>query len=483
MSLVTCLALSIAAIGTATALAIVRLVLAIGVVTPASRSGKGRGESTLAFFHPFAECGGGGERVLWAAIDALSKESARTKSKTRRFTKVLIYCQDVSTREKTSEEVLAEHANSRFNLAVSPSSFRVIPIRYRNLLVPENYPRLTMIFQALASVLVTVECLLRGRSLPDIWVDTTGWAFGYPLLKLLKTDIKVVAYVHYPTVSSDMLLRVKKREASYNNRQAVSRSRVLSLAKATYYQLFSYWYGFCGGCADVCMVNSSWTKGHVEEIFWWRGNRATTLVYPPCDCTALSTVKLDGRDAHVKQIVSLAQYRPEKNHEIQLDAVALVRHQNFKVLFIGGCRDAGDFQRVEKLKSRAAERGLDDGTVEFLVNVPFSDLRRALGESIAGLHSMKDEHFGISVVEYMAAGVIPIAHNSAGPRMDIVTPDTGYLCDTAEDYAAAMEAVLKMDERARIEMGAKCRDRATTFGQEKFQASFLDALWESSAHH
>ena len=33
---------------------------------------------------------------------------------------------------------------------------------------------------------------------------------------------------------------------------------------------------------------------------------------------------------------------------------------------------------------------------------------------------MRDEHFGICNVEYMAAGVIPIAHDSAGPKEDIV---------------------------------------------------------------
>ena len=108
----------------------------------------------------------------------------------------------------------------------------------------------------------------------------------------------------------------------------------------------------------------------------------------------------------------------------------------------------------------ATDIGLDHGTVEFVINAPFSDLRRALGESIAGLHSMKDEHFGISVVEYMAAGVIPIAHNSAGPRMDIVTTDTGFLCETAEEYSEAMETVLDMDERRRLEMAGLGRKRA-----------------------
>lgn len=456
-----------------------------------------RGTTRLAFFHPFAECGGGGERVLWAAVDALARDQvpgAREDVKAERLkgglreghnkdagkkTDVFIYCQDVSTQEKTSEEVLAEHANSRFNLAVSPASFRVVPISHRNMLVPGNYPRLTMIFQALAAVAVTIECLVRGGFLPDIWVDTTGWAFGYPLLKLLKPRMKVVAYVHYPTVSSDMLIRVRNGERSYNNRGVVSRSRLLSLAKAVYYQIFSLWYGFCGGCADVCMVNSSWTKGHVDEIFWWRRKRASTLVYPPCDFTALSSVSLGPRDSDVKQIISLAQFRPEKNHEMQLDAVARVRRQTsrkFRVLFVGGCRDAGDYERVERLRRMAADLGLDHGTVEFVVNAPFSDLRRALAASIAGLHSMKDEHFGISVVEYMAAGVVPIAHNSAGPRMDIVTADTGFLCETAEEYSDAMETLLDMDERERLEMAARGRTRAALFGQDAFQASFYGFL-------
>jgi alpha-1,2-mannosyltransferase len=33
---------------------------------------------------------------------------------------------------------------------------------------------------------------------------------------------------------------------------------------------------------------------------------------------------------------------------------------------------------------------------------------RLLAGATAGIHSMTDEHFGISVVEYMAAGAIPI---------------------------------------------------------------------------
>lgn len=38
------------------------------------------------------------------------------------------------------------------------------------------------------------------------------------------------------------------------------------------------------------------------------------------------------------------------------------------------------------------------------VGIDYAELRRLLGDAVVGLHSMVDEHFGISVVEYMAAG-------------------------------------------------------------------------------
>jgi alpha-1,2-mannosyltransferase len=52
---------------------------------------------------------------------------------------------------------------------------------------------------------------------------------------------------------------------------------------------------------------------------------------------------------------------------------------------------------------------------------------------------MWNEHFGIGIVEFMAAGVIPVAHNSGGPKSDIIIPErTGFLASTAEEYADAL---------------------------------------------
>ena len=61
------------------------------------------------------------------------------------------------------------------------------------------------------------------------------------------------------------------------------------------------------------------------------------------------------------------------------------------------------------------------------------------------LHTMRDEHFGIAVVELMSSGVITIAHDSAGPKRDIIgvaPKKAGYLANGADQYAFILKYVL-----------------------------------------
>ena len=62
-----------------------------------------------------------------------------------------------------------------------------------------SYPVLTMLLQSLASMLVALECVL--RSPPQVYLDTTGYSFTLPVVKLL-TRARTAAYIHYPTIST-----------------------------------------------------------------------------------------------------------------------------------------------------------------------------------------------------------------------------------------------------------------------------------------
>ena len=153
--------------------------------------------------------------------------------------------------------------------------------------------------------------------------------------------------------------------------------------------------------------------------------------------------------------MSVGQYRPEKNQRMQLEIIQAVissyEREQVKPLLvmIGSCRDDEDHRRVEELKSYAEELKISND-VEFLVNISFSQLQEELSKAIIGLHTMWNEHFGISLVECMAAGCIMIAHRSGGPLMDIISDtETGYLADTVEGYAKCIETVLNMNDKER----------------------------------
>lgn len=80
---------------------------------------------------------------------------------------------------------------------------QVVPLPSRDLLQPGRYPRFTMLGQAVGSVRVAWQGLR--RLVPEVWIDTTGWAAPYPLVRL--AGARCAAYVHYPTISADMLQR------------------------------------------------------------------------------------------------------------------------------------------------------------------------------------------------------------------------------------------------------------------------------------
>mmetsp|Transcript_18933 Transcript_18933/g.32439 ORF Transcript_18933/g.32439 Transcript_18933/m.32439 type:complete len:108 (-) Transcript_18933:138-461(-) len=104
---------------------------------------------------------------------------------------------------------------------------------------------------------------------------------------------------------------------------------------------------------------------------------------------------------------------------------------------------------------------------------------------------MWNEHFGIGVVEMMAAGLLVIAHNSGGPRADIVqqarrdngdatTTRTGFLASTAKEYAEALHEALSLSKDDAMGIRERARRSANQFSDEMFSKRLRTALLESN---
>ncbi|CAL4905575.1 unnamed protein product [Urochloa decumbens] len=417
------------------------------------------------FFHPYTNDGGGGERVLWCAVRAVQE--------LRPGLPCAVFTGDADA----SPDGLAARALDRFGVSLLCPP-QVVHLNKRKWIEASTYPHFTMIGQSLGSVYLAWEALTNFT--PQFYFDTSGYAFTYPLARLF--GCKVISYTHYPTISCDMIGRVKQRSSMYNNDSRIAGSTWLSRCKILYYTIFSWLYGLVGSCAHLVMVNSSWTKSHIVNI--WKIPERTKRVYPPCDTSALQMLPLE-RSTTPPVFISVAQFRPEKAHGLQLEAFALALTRldpdlpKPKLQFVGSCRNKEDLERLQKLKDRAVELHINE-LVEFHKDISYKDLVQLLGGAIAGLHSMTDEHFGIVVVEYMAAGAIPIAHKSAGPMMDIVLDEgghqTGFLASEKEEFSDAIIKVLRMSEQERQEMAAASRKRAQRFSGQRFHEDFTEAV-------
>ncbi|XP_065218571.1 GDP-Man:Man(3)GlcNAc(2)-PP-Dol alpha-1,2-mannosyltransferase [Planococcus citri] len=422
----------------------------------------------VAFFHPYCNAGGGGERVLWHAIEATIHKYPSVK--------IHLYTGDTNASPK---EIL-QKVDKRFGIKL-PESINFLYLHKRGWIEASKYPHFTLLGQSLGSIVLAFEAL--DLFVPDVCIDTMGCAFVYPVFSYL-AGCKVVSYTHYPTITSEMMHKVVSRSGAHNNRDYIARSPILTAAKLNYYRIFALLYRFAGKFADIIMVNSSWTENHINSL--WRRPMITFKVYPPCDTEELQKLPLERPIDDKIKIVSISQFRPEKNHHLQMQTMYKLRQfvseemwDKLQLVVVGSTRNQEDDAWVQDLKDFAKHLSIEDN-VTFKINVSYEQLKNEFQEGLIGIHTMWNEHFGIGVVECMAAGLIMVAHKSGGPLLDIIeesdTSRNGFLAEDDTEYAQAIAIILLMSENVRNRIREAARSSSNRFSIEEFKINFLRAV-------
>ena len=416
----------------------------------------------------------------------------------------------------TNEYDLRLDAERRFNVRI-PKKVRLVSLEeYKEYLSPrpflslvmESWGTMKLARRALMATILNENEQEMYEDCEYVFCDTTGCAFTFAVIRwMCPPSTRILAYVHYPTISTDMMLWEWQKKGNY-----VSFKRwVKTVVKLGYYYLFSIAYGLSGSLADLVMVNSTWTYNHIHSLWRFRSGvqrrqQPIQIVYPPCRVP--SSVDSDiSEHPRENTIISIGQFRPEKNHELQIQALSLlldshpelrIKHNDrigtgiepsestnafinnpVKLLLIGSCRNDADQARVDKYRRLVEELGLSDHVV-FDINPPYRVLQASMLRAKIGIHTMRQEHFGIGIVEMMASGLLTIAHNSGGPKSDIIVEvgkgGTGFLATTVDEYAEAMYEALTLDETDAQRMRQKAKASATRFSDEAFDKSLERVL-------
>ena len=380
-------------------------------------------EGIIAFLHPFCNAGGGGERVLWAAIKATQKRWPNAVC--------AVYTGD---RDATKSTIL-ERVENRFNIHLHPPTVVFLYLQTRSWVLSSTWPRFTLLGQSLGSLIMGYDAF--SRVVPDIFIDTMGYSFTLALSKFFFPRIPTGAYVHYPTISTDMLSSLDADVGKGVN--AGTGKGIKGFGKRKYWQAYAHLYSRSGSDVDIVMTNSSWTQAHIQSLWGlYRKTRqkahAVKVLFPPVAVDdILEAIDLEGPKAasREKTLLYVAQFRPEKTHDLILRSFAKMLQpptkpglKGAKLVLIGSVRDSDDAKRVYQLRLLAHELKIAED-VKFICDASWLEILDWLRKSWVGVNAMWNEHFGIGVVEYQAAGLICVVNNSGGPKADIVVDFDG----------------------------------------------------------
>jgi len=163
-------------------------------------------------------------------------------------------------------------------------------------------------------------------------------------------------------------------------------------------------------------------------------------------------------------VVTISRIDPSKNLNMIIDIAKRVR--NAKFIIIGTLSSCSYLRAlIKEIKKNHLE-----GRIRILIDISEEQKMNLLRKAKIYLHTMKYEHFGIAIVEGMAAGLIPIVHKSGGPWIDIIERGKyGFGFENLEDVANIIEFVLGLDTNTLSELRSSIVEKAKVFSFNNFK--------------
>lgn len=250
-----------------------------------------------------------------------------------------------------------------------------------------------------------------------------------------------VIYFHY---AQQLLLRQKMRKNKiwnyyYRPYQVVERALALRAS------------------CMLLLANSFFTANVIREQIGIN----PVVIYPP----VFLKKTVNSARARKNIVLTIARFSPEKKLE-QIPLVARGVDANFVIL--GSMRDAKSYRRVRRLIKKYGV----ENKVTMIIDAPnnFSVKMELLQKAKVYFHTMPLEPFGISIVEGMGAGCIPVVHDSGG-AIEFV-PQRWRYKDTEDAKQKIKEALDSWSNSIAEDM----ENIAYQFREERFIDDFSETL-------
>ncbi|BCU68084.1 hypothetical protein HS7_15210 [Sulfolobales archaeon HS-7] len=205
---------------------------------------------------------------------------------------------------------------------------------------------------------------------------------------------------------------------------------------------------------NLVLVNSEWTKREARD-FWGINAR---VLHPPVSLTDLRNIYTTERE---NRVVTISRFSPDRGLE---NVLKTANNSEFKFTLAGFVENKSYFKRLDENKGK---------NVELIPNIGNEEKVKLFSRSKVYLNPTPYvEGFGVSVVEGMAAGLIPVTKNTGGV-LDFVPKE--FMFEKIDEAPSLItNAMRSWGERKMYDM----KGIAETFSSEVFEKRLLTLLEE-----
>jgi glycosyltransferase involved in cell wall biosynthesis len=262
----------------------------------------------------------------------------------------------------------------------------------------------------------------------DITINTNGDAAPYYHSSFSKDN--AITYCHFPStkyhiesenieyLKTDLGMTERSNVFSDNNdyedinNPKNYKSKPQFNRRKEYFEILKY--GYCNLMRNSTVItNSEFSRRAIVNAL---GLDNIYILSPPIDIETFRNVALlanvDNKTDDI--ILVISRIAPHKKIENAIKLAKILKNNNVgKGMKIVGNLYYYFFDYFSELKKMVQDLGLTD-YITFEINASLDKLLSIIRESRVYFHPMMREHFGMAVLEAMAAGLIPVVPNEGG---------------------------------------------------------------------
>src|SRR3954468_14820664 len=221
---------------------------------------------------------------------------------------------------------------------------------------------------------------------------------GVTLPNNIPSNIPVILYLHFPP---NLINTQNYENLKYNKNLFWSAyfKPYKSISKILIKKAFSK--------SNMIIVNSHFTKDAVKKVF---PSSNPVVLYPPVNIDLFYTSY--NSEFRYRKVLVISRFSPEKQIENAIKIAKLLQKEDISFKIIGSLIPSNK-SYFNYLKKMVVDLGVEKN-ITLVPNATFDEILKSLSESIVYLHTMHGEHFGISIIQAMAAGLVPIVPSYGG---------------------------------------------------------------------